>query len=104
MGLFFPLFFTLTSMIVCGLSMQVAKLGLQIGWLDSGDALWDSSALVNEQSWFGQFLHALFGYDANPDRVQVGFYLAALLTIAIAGVIRYLFFVRSEHATAQVNP
>ena len=95
---FFPLFFAMTTLVVCGLSMQLAKLGLQVGWLDSGDALWDSSALVNEQSWFGQFLHALFGYDANPDRVQVAFYAAALLATTLACLIRYLFFIRSHHA------
>ena len=101
--LFFQLFFVLTSIVVCGLSMQLAKLGLQIGWLDSGDALWDSSALVNEQSWFGQFLHALFGYDANPDRVQVGFYAAALIAIILACLARYLFANRSTFSHARLD-
>ena len=38
-----------------------------IGWLESGSALWDSRWLVHEQSWFGQLLHALFGYVAKQD-------------------------------------
>ena len=100
---FFPLYFVLSTLIVCGLSMQLAKLGLQTGFLDSGDALWDSSGVVDEQSWLGQFFHALFGYDANPDRVQVSFYAAALGSIALACFIRYLFFIWSNHARAHVD-
>lgn len=94
--LFFPLFFLLTTLVVCGLSMQLAKLGLQVGWLDSGEALWDSGALINEQTWIGQFLHALLGYDANPDRVQVGFYLGALLATGLACLIRYLVMAKTR--------
>jgi high-affinity iron transporter len=101
-NVFFPLFFALTTLIVCGLSMQLAKLGLQIGWLDSGDALWDSGGLINERSWVGQFLHALFGYDANPDRVQVGFYAAALIATAFACLVRYRYFMRARISSTKV--
>lgn len=91
--IFFPLYLVLTTLVVCGLSMQLAKLGMQVGWLDSGEALWDSSALIDERAWFGQFLHALFGYDANPDRVQVGFYVGALMATGLTCLIRYAFLV-----------
>ncbi len=79
---FLPLFLGLTTLVVGGLSMQLAKQGLQVGWLDSGKSLWDSSWLVSERSWFGEFLHALFGYDANPDLTQAIFYFGALTAMA----------------------
>ncbi|MBB5206523.1 hypothetical protein [Chiayiivirga flava] len=79
---FLRLFFVLVTLVAGGLSMQLAKQGLQIGWLDSGRALWDTSWIVGERSWLGEFLHALFGYDANPDATQVMFYAGTLLAVA----------------------
>jgi high-affinity iron transporter len=85
---FFVIFFVLATLVVGGLSMQVAKLGLQIGWLDSGAPIWDTTWLVSERSWFGQLLHALFGYDANPNRLQAAFYVGALLAVGIGATWR----------------
>lgn len=81
---FLVLFFVVATLVVGGLSMQLAKLGLQTGLLDSGLPVWDTNAWVSERSWIGQLLHALIGYDANPDRVQVGFYFGTLLAMAAA--------------------
>jgi len=75
---FFPLFVGLTSLVTGGLAMQVAKQFMQIGWLDSGRPIWDTTWLVNERSWFGEMLRALFGYDANPDRTQAMCYFGVL--------------------------
>ena len=75
---FFPLFVVLTSLVIGGLAMQVAKQFMQIGWLDSRRAIWDTTWLVNERSWFGEMLRALFGYDANPDRTQAMCYFGVL--------------------------
>lgn len=94
---FLRLFFVLVTLVVGGLSMQLAKQGLQIGWLDSGKALWDTTWLVSERSWPGQFLHALFGYDANPDSTQVLFYFGALLAVAL-GVALQVWRRRTAHA------
>ena len=85
---FLLLFLALATLVAGGLAMQIAKLGLQVGWLDSGQSLWDTSWLVSERSWLGQFLHALFGYDANPDRVQALFYFAALFAALLAAAMR----------------
>lgn len=82
--LFLIVFFVLAALVTGGLSMQLAKQGLQTGVLDSGRPVWDASALVSERSWFGQLLHALFGYDANPDMTQMIFYFGALAAMAIA--------------------
>lgn len=95
---FLALFFGLATLVVGGLSMQVAKLGLQTGWLDSGRPLWDTTWLISERSWLGQLLHALFGYDANPDFLQAAFYFSAVLAIA-AGVLLQLVRARQlRHA------
>jgi high-affinity iron transporter len=85
---FLRLFVLVAALIVGGMSMQLARQGLQIGWLDSGRALWDSSFLVPERSWTGQLLHALLGYDANPDLTQASFYFGALALLAAALVWR----------------
>jgi high-affinity iron transporter len=87
---FLIVFFLLSTLVAGGLSMQLAKLGLQIGWLDSGRPIWDTTWLVDERSWFGQFLHALFGYDSNPDTLQAAFHAAALLAVAAAASIQLL--------------
>ena len=94
---FLRLFFVLVTLVVGGLSMQLAKQGLQIGWLDSGKALWDTTWLVSERSWLGEFLHALFGYDANPDTTQALFYSGTLLAMAL-GVALQVWRRRVTHA------
>ena len=88
---FLTVFFALATLVAGGLAMQVAKLALQIGWLDSGPPVWDTTWLASERSWLGQFLHALFGYDANPDRVQALFYSAALMAVFAAAGARLAF-------------
>ena len=95
---FLGLFFLLSTLVVGGLSMQLAKQGLQVGWLDSGRPIWDTTWLVSERSWFGQFLHALFGYDANPDTLQAVFYFGALLAVAFAAAMQLALVRRSRDA------
>jgi high-affinity iron transporter len=96
-GTFLRLFFGLVTLVVGGLSMQLARQGLQIGWLDSGTALWDTTWLVSERSWLGELLHALFGYDANPDATQVLFYAGSLLAVVV-GVTVQVWRRRPVHA------
>lgn len=83
---FLPVLVLIITLLAGGLSMQIAKQLMQIGLLDSGAPLWDSSALVNEQSWFGELLYALLGYDAQPTGLQAIFYLAAIVPIALAAL------------------
>ena len=45
-----------------------------------GNQLWDTSALLSEQSILGNVLHILIGYTANPMGIQLVFYV---LTIAV---------------------
>jgi high-affinity iron transporter len=49
--------------------------------------VWNTSALVSEDSHTGEFLTALFGYNADPSALEVGVWLAFLGTALV-------FFVR----------
>ncbi|WP_273024492.1 hypothetical protein [Rheinheimera sp.] len=53
----------------------------QIDMLPSGEALWDSSALVSEHTEVGVFFQAWFGYEATPDMVQLGSWLMSFILI-----------------------
>src|SRR5258708_14914574 len=46
-----------------------------------GQALWDTSALLSEQSILGKILHTLVSYVSQPAGIQVLFYLATLAII-----------------------
>ncbi len=95
---FFPLFVVLTSFVIGGLAMQVAKQLMQIGWLESGRPIWDTTWLVNERSWFGEMLRALFGYDANPDRTQAMCYFGALVISLVIIGVKLVWQRRNSHA------
>ncbi|QEY10814.1 FTR1 family protein [Cellvibrio sp. KY-YJ-3] len=83
---FLPTFLVIATLLAGGLSMQIAKQLLQIGLLDSAEPLWDSSFIVAEQSWLGELLYALLGYDAQPTPIQIIFYGAAIAPILLAGL------------------
>ncbi|RLQ22478.1 hypothetical protein DWB85_07610 [Seongchinamella sediminis] len=72
----------LMALIGAGMVMQSTMLLEQVDWLQPGMQLWDSSALVSEQSISGQLLYAVFGYEATPGRVQVLLYLASVILVA----------------------
>jgi len=81
---FLPVFLLVVTLLAAGLSMQIAKQLMQIGLLDSGKPLWDSSFLVDEHSWLGELLYALVGYDSRPAPVQGFFYLLTVAPILVA--------------------
>jgi high-affinity iron transporter len=78
---FLPVFLLIMTLLAGGLSMQIAKQLMQVGLLDSTAPLWDTSFLVSEQSWVGELLYALLGYDAKPTMTQALFYLSAITPI-----------------------
>lgn len=89
---YFALTFLAVIMLLAGgLSPQIAKQFLQIGFLDSNGPIWDSSFLIDEKSWAGELLHALVGYDAQPTAIQAYFYLAAVMPIVLAFFYYWLF-------------
>jgi high-affinity iron transporter len=83
---FIPIFLIVISLLAGGLSMQIAKQLMQIGLLDSGAPLWDSSFLVSEHSWLGELLYALLGYDSRPAPVQGIFYALTVAPILLTSL------------------
>jgi high-affinity iron transporter len=71
------------------MASQGAGYLVQGGVLPSfGGQLWDTSAILSEQSIVGQLLHTLVGYESRPAGIQLLFYL---LTLATIGLLMYRF-------------
>jgi high-affinity iron transporter len=94
--------FTVTSwlllLLAAGMAAQAAGYLVQAGKLPAlADPLWDTSALLSENSIVGQALHALMGYVERPSGVQVLFFLLTGTTI---GVLMNRF----DRAPARIAP
>lgn len=81
-------FFSATSALVlllaAGMASQAAKFLIQADLIPAlGSPVWDTSAVISEQSVFGMLLHSLIGYDSSPAGMQVLFYVATLLVISL---------------------
>jgi high-affinity iron transporter len=81
-------FFTATGVLVlllaASMASQAAHFLIQADLLPSLAApLWDSSALLSEQSVAGKLLHTLVGYESHPAGMQLVFYVAALIIIGV---------------------
>ena len=72
------------ALIGAGMIMQATMLLEQVDWLPDQSPLWDSSALLSEQSFVGELLYAVLGYEATPGPLQVSLYLGCLLLAGIA--------------------
>jgi high-affinity iron transporter len=78
--------FTVTTWLIvllaAGMAGQAAAFLVEADLLPPlGDAVWDTSALLSDDSLLGKSLHALVGYSATPSGVQLLFYAATLGTI-----------------------
>jgi high-affinity iron transporter len=94
--------FSITSALVLLLASGMAALGAralsQAGYLPAlGQPVWDSSALVPDQSALGNLLHALIGYTARPEGIQLVFFAVTFLTIA---GLMYVFRVKRPRVPA----
>ena len=66
-------------LLAAGMAAQGAAFLVQADWLPAlGEKLWDSSALISDESLYGRMLHTLIGYTARPDGIQILFYLGTL--------------------------
>ena len=79
-------FFNATSALVlllaASMASQAAHFMIQADLLPSLAApLWDTSAVLPEQSPLGMLLHTLIGYDSHPAGMQLVFYISALIVI-----------------------
>jgi high-affinity iron transporter len=69
-------------LLAAGMAAQGAGFLMAAGLLPSvGGTLWDTSWLLSEQSVAGRVLHTLVGYTAQPDGLQLIFYLATIVGI-----------------------
>ncbi len=81
-------FFAATGILVlllaAGMASQAAHFLIQADLLPSlASPLWDTSAILPENSLPGMLLHTLVGYDSRPAGMQIVFYLAVLVAIFI---------------------
>jgi len=86
--LFIPIryFFTVTGWLIllltAGLAAQAAGFLNQAGLLPAlGNSLWNTSAILSQQSMLGELLHILVGYIARPSGIELLFYAGTLVTI-----------------------
>jgi high-affinity iron transporter len=78
--------FTVTSwmilLLAAGMASQAAGYLVQADLLPPvGEAVWDTSAVLTEDSILGKALHTLIGYVSRPDGVQILLYIATLCAI-----------------------
>lgn len=78
--------FSVTSWVIlllaAGLAASATGYLAQAGIVPSQAPLWNTSDWLSEQSWFGQILHILVGYQARPTAAELSAYLLVLITIA----------------------
>lgn len=79
---FFAVTGALVLLLAASMASQVARLLIQADFLPSlGAPLWDTSALLAQDTAVGTLLHGLVGYDAQPAGMQVLAYVLVLLVI-----------------------
>jgi high-affinity iron transporter len=84
--------------LAAGLAAQGAEFLAQAGYLPTlGGALWDSSTLLPDDSAVGVLLHVLIGYVAQPDGIQLTFYV---VTLAVIGGAMWLLRAPPKAASA----
>jgi high-affinity iron transporter len=73
------------ALLAAGMAGQAAAVLVSADILPSwGDQIWDTSAVLSEDSLLGRALHALIGYSAQPSGIQLAAYLATLASLVIA--------------------
>jgi high-affinity iron transporter len=91
---------TLLALAASSMCAQAAKLLIQADWLPSGAPLWDTSALITEQSMVGQFLYALIGYEATPSAIEVVAYFGSIGIIIASALAGWFVFRTSAEETS----
>ena len=81
-------FFASTGILIlflaAGMASRSAHFLIQADLLPSLAApIWDTSALLSQQSMFGTLLHILVGYEDKPAGMQLIFYVSALVVISL---------------------
>lgn len=80
---FFAATGALVLLMAASMASQASRLLIQADLLPSlGAPLWDTSAVLSQNTATGTILHGLIGYEAQPAGMQVLSYLLALVVIA----------------------
>lgn len=82
-----PISVVLLLLIAAGMSSQATRLLIQADWISAAGPLWNTSAILSEQSLAGQLLYALIGYEASPAAIEVA---AHLLSMALAAAAYFV--------------
>ncbi len=73
----------LILLLTAGLAAQASSYLVQANVLPAlGYQLWDTSAILSEQSLLGQFLHIIIGYVAQPMGIQLLVYITTIMLIS----------------------
>lgn len=74
-------------LLAAGMASQAAWNLVAIDWLPAMiDPLWNSAALLSQNSLPGELLHVLIGYDEAPSAMQV---LVFILSLTVMGILHY---------------
>jgi len=69
----------LLMLVAAGMASQACWNLVVIEWLPPLiDPLWNSSSILSQDSWLGELLHVLMGYDDRPSALQVIVFVATL--------------------------
>ncbi len=75
----------LLMMVAAGMASEAAANLILIDKLPALiETVWDTSALLPEESVTGSFLHVLIGYDDSPSGMQILFFIASLSLTSLA--------------------
>jgi high-affinity iron transporter len=82
LGKFMTVIGWMVLLLAAGLAAAAAGFLNQAGLVPAlGMRLWDSSWILDQQSWLGMLLHILIGYNDRPMGIQAIFYVVTLVVI-----------------------
>jgi len=86
-GRFFRVLGVILMVFAAGLLADAVENMQVLGWLPSGQALWDSSRILAESSSVGDVFHSLVGYADHPSALQAVVWVAYLSISVTAFVL-----------------
>ena len=86
--------YTFWAFFLTGQLSQIVSLLQQVDIIQSSEALWDSSSIVEDKSEYGHLLNTLFGYEASPSLEFIILYGVSLFTL----FIYFYKFSRSQYS------
>jgi high-affinity iron transporter len=81
-GRFFTAVSWMVLVLASGLAASAANFLNQAGLVPAlGLRVWDTSAILAQDSWLGRLLHILVGYTDRPMGIQIVFYIGTFVAI-----------------------